>query len=217
MMCSFFTFLLLVFLSQCEAPPPGQRMLNQSSLVTRSISWLPVCEVQESYRTARQAEIHVTDMETKPVEVTMPEWRTRSCRRGREDCRTLAYHPADPNVLVDYLQYGGSGLLAVPVSCSLVDEARQLCETESTRVQRFVPEVAARWGGKATLWGRMRTHICTSHALVGQHMRPGWEGGRKYSCRQDYIHIPIPLVVNGSRVEMHSKWIPVGCTALVSS
>ena len=187
------------------------------SQVKRSTSWLPVCQVQQSYRSSRQAQIHVTNTENEPMEVIMPEWQTRSCRRGREDCRTLGYDPEETDILVDYIQYGGSGLLSVPVSCSLVHEGQQLCQTESIRVQRFVPEIAARWGGQATLWSRMRTHVCTPHSLAGQHTKQGWEGGREYSCRQDYIHIPIPLVVNGSRVEMHSKWIPVGCTALVRS
>ena len=135
--------------------------------------------------------------------------------KPREDCKTLGYDPQDPEVLVDYLQYGGSGLLSVPVSCSLIYQDRQLCETETVRVQIFVPEIAARWGGQATLWSRMTTHVCTSATLAGQHMSQGWEGGRQFSCRQDYINIPIPLVVNGSRVEMHSKRIPVGCTTLV--
>ena len=174
-----------------------------------------MCQIQQSYISAGRVQIHVTDAETEPVEVTMPEWRTRSCRRGREDCRTLAYDPEDPDVLVDYLQYGESGLLhPVPVSCSLLHQARQLCETESTRVQRFVPELAARWHGNTTLWSRMTTRVCTQHALTGRHTRQGWEGGREYSCRQDYIRIPIPLVVNGSRLEMQSKRIPVGCTTL---
>ena len=202
-MCSFF-FLLLLLSPVCSR-----------SLVKRSISWLPVCQLQQSYRSSRQAEIHVTDTEIEPVEVTMPEWQTRSCRRGREDCRTLGYDPEEPDVLVDYIQYGGSGLLSVPVSCSLFHKGQQLCQTESIRVQRFVPEIAARWRGQPTLWSWMRTHVCTSEALEGQHTIQGSEGGREYSCRQDYINIPIPLVVNGSRVEMHSKWIPVGCTALV--
>ena len=205
-MCSSFPSLLLAALSLCS-----------HSLVSQASSWREVCQVRHSSWTAREEEIQVT--ETKRVVASVPEgleWHARSCQSEREPCRTLAYDPEDPDVLVDYLQYGRSGLPSVPVSCSLVHQARQLCQTETRRVISYVPEIGNRWEGLATTWSRMKTHVCTSWALAGRHTRQGWEGGREYACRQDNFTVPIPLVVNDSRVEMRSRSIPVGCTALIN-
>ena len=205
-MCSFFLPLLLVTLLSVCSP----------SLASRWSSWREVCQVHRSSWTATEQEIQVT--ETERVMVSVPEgleWHRRSCRSRRGACRTLAYDPEDPDVLVDYLQFGGSGLVSVPVSCSLVHQDRQLCQTETRRVVSYVPEIANTWGWEATTWSRMKTHVCTSLALEGRHTREGWQGGREYSCRQDNVTVPIPLVVDGSRVELRSKSIPVGCTAMV--